>query len=262
MAFERRFVKLAISTSSFVPDRESDPDDIVAMLLSGSISPFLPQNEYLERGHLYMESFSTVFQSAYESWRSNPLSEIHGQRDDVVRGLHDHLDQHSEICVRQYKRLLKDAWFSTRYRAQILAPRYCVQIDTFLHADAATRQRFGLTAAEAERGSVCGKFAIRAVSYDVVSAASWQDAMNVVARRIGYTSAEDLVTQVELRAKTLVQVTAVLIDGREKVNQRFQFQINRKGSKYSLARQVERGEIEVGALSAFAPEPGVLAWSQ
>jgi hypothetical protein len=262
MAYERRFVKLAISASSFVPQRESDPDDIVAMLLCGAALPSLPQDEYVERGLHYIDSFSSVFQSALEAWRRNPLSEIHSQRDDVVRGLHDHLEQHREICMRKYTRVLRDAWFAARYRAPLRAPRYCVRIDTFLAADAATRQRVGLTPAEEERGSVFGKFVTNAVSYDVVKAGSWEDAMNLVARRIGYSSTEDLVTEVERRTGTLVQMTAILIDGGDKENRHFQFEIDRKGSKLSLSRQVERGEIEVGALCAFSPNKEGLTLSQ
>jgi len=252
MTYERRFIALATANSTPTSSMASDPDDIVKGLLSGAISPMTSEEEFVDHGLHYYSNFSARVCSATAEWRENPLSETHPQSEDVFRGLCDYHIQYGDLCAVTFKKLLLGAWYAAHPSFMFSAPRYYVRVETIeLASRAIASTSFDGRAVEYEKPAVCGRLVARLASQDFVRAVSPDVAMDEVAYRMGYTSVKSLVLNVEYNTTKLVQVKASLVDGGEKANRRLQLQINRKGSKLSLARRVERGELEVGAMSAF-----------
>jgi hypothetical protein len=252
MAYERRFLKLLRSKCDFKPDLQSDPDDVIALLLSRFIDPDIPQEAYIALGLAYVEGFEEVVESALSCCYTGSLSSLLIQRHDIVQGLDEYLEYHSRLDFQKFQSVLRDAWFEAAYRAQRFVQNYLVRLETLFTTPAISNPHLGLTGPGAQRFAVFGCFVANTVGQDLVKAYTEQDALTIVARRIGYDSSQDMLSTFQKHTKTLVQATVLRIEPGSEEFRRLQLQIDGKHSKLSLARRVERGQLELGALSAFA----------
>jgi hypothetical protein len=128
MAFERRFVNLAVNVSDLVMDRNTDPDEIVSHLLSRKISTELPLEDFLDQSVKFFGEFHEVIHAACDEWKSNPLSAIHPQASDVFLGLGEYWSLYDQFCTDTICDQLEFAWATSQRPAPTTLP-YALTIE-------------------------------------------------------------------------------------------------------------------------------------